>query len=253
MTDTIVVAPHPDDEVLGAAEVLAGGPTTVVHVTDGVPPWVTGADREAMRDQRREESRAAWAELPARVETAVSMGYGDLTAWRNIAGIADRLCELVASGEGARLYVPAYQRGHPDHDATYVAAHLARRRMMGRADVEWVVYGLYGFDHDHVERFSWLTPTYYNGAEVRGASGADLERKAAALRRHRSQVRTDSVVQRWLDRPQPEAFSPLPATSIPLPDLDCYYDEVFDFASRGVSTAGAEAVVRQALAEAAAG
>ena len=61
MGGTVVVAPHPDDEVLGCSAVLLGASATVVHVTDGVPPWTAATEWDSVRSARRTESERAWA------------------------------------------------------------------------------------------------------------------------------------------------------------------------------------------------
>ena len=84
MSPTIVLAPHPDDEVLGASTVLRHGPTTVVHVTDGVPPWTERMAWATLLARRQAECATAWAVLGADVAGSVQLGFDDLTVWRAV-------------------------------------------------------------------------------------------------------------------------------------------------------------------------
>jgi LmbE family N-acetylglucosaminyl deacetylase len=243
----IVVAPHPDDEVLGAAGALTSSACTVVHVTDGVPP---DADDELGR-RRLAESAAASRRLGARVDRTVSLSLPDQGVTARLDEVADALARLARVHDGA-IYVPAYQRGHPDHDAVYVAAQLARRRV-GRREggSAWFAYALYGLDLEGRPRYAWLEPRYFAAAFERAGSPAELERKAAALHEFTSQLRDDSVLWRWLDNPVPERYAPMPPIDVPLPELRCFYDEVFGFGALGIDPARTDAVLRGALATAA--
>ena len=66
MTRVAVVAPHPDDEVLGCASVLTAFDAIVVHATDGVPPDVTGEAARELRVARDREAQdvEARADVP---------------------------------------------------------------------------------------------------------------------------------------------------------------------------------------------
>jgi LmbE family N-acetylglucosaminyl deacetylase len=234
----VVLAPHPDDEVLGAAAVLLHGPSTVVFVTDGVPPWVSGAEAEALRGRRTRECDAAWRVLGADVGEVVRVGLDDLTVWRHVEELAGALVDLLSGAGPTTVHVPAYQGGHPDHDATFAAAVLARARCPHH---RWRVYGLYGYNAACELRFAELGP-HYVAAEVVGRTNGDLARKADALRRFESQLRPGSVVQRWLDRPVAEASAPLPG-QLPPPTWPCFYEDELGFEAYGVT----ESKVRAAL------
>ena len=123
----LVLAPHPDDEVLGCGgailrHVAAGDPVCVVIVTDGAAAGGTAGDAAAGRMQ---ESRCA----------AGRLGYGAPVFW----GLPDR--GLTAGEEliariGAALdeyaadlvYAPSTWEIHPDHHALALAAAEAVRR-----------------------------------------------------------------------------------------------------------------------------
>jgi LmbE family N-acetylglucosaminyl deacetylase len=247
---TVVVAPHPDDEVLGCTAILHQAAATVIHVTDGVPPWTPAAEREALHAARRAECLDAWASLGSTVEP-LQLGFGDLEAWRSVPDIADSLAAAIDSTANATdIYVPAFQRGHPDHDATYLAAALAREKLGRRATPTWWVYGLYGFDSGRQLRFGWLPPDLYGPIGGRADTAPMLEAKAGALREYSSQVWPDSALDLWIQSPVAEYYAPLPTGPVRLPDLrslPCYYDEELGFGEHGASTSIVEKEFRRAL------
>src|SRR5262245_20247825 len=130
MSRVAVLAPHPDDEVLGCTSDLTGGDDVlVVHVTDGVPVGVTGDAAAELRAARDTEARDACRLLGARVERFVTLDAHDQELWSSTAMVADSICEVLRQFPCAAVYVPAFQSGHPDHDGLYVAAQLARSRI----------------------------------------------------------------------------------------------------------------------------
>ena len=126
----LVLAPHPDDEVIGcggaiAAHVAAGVPVRVVVGTDGARGH-EGAEAEAYVARRRDESRRAGDVL----------GYGTPEFW----GEPDRGLEYTerlvrrivdAIGEADTIYAPSLHEFHPDHRAIAMAAMEAVRRAGG--------------------------------------------------------------------------------------------------------------------------
>jgi LmbE family N-acetylglucosaminyl deacetylase len=246
VTDVIVVAPHPDDEVLGCSAVLSGAATTVVHVTDGVPPWTAPGDRDGLRLGRQAEAAGAWDSLSSRVNP-IRLGFGDLLAWREVEAVSESLYRLIAPLGVAHVYLPAYQRGHPDHDAVYIAGSLARQRLAEGSGLVWRVYGLYGFDQLRHLQFGSLPAERYGPIERRGGRSL-LAAKARALRLFTSQTWPGSALDLWLRSPAGEEFAPLPALGGPLPAGPCFYDEQLGFGRHGASAAAVEAEFLRVLA-----
>jgi LmbE family N-acetylglucosaminyl deacetylase len=240
-----VVAPHPDDEVLGASHVLRSGDVTVVHVTDGVPPWLDDEEGLRLLRRRRAECDAAWQALGVTVDEVLSFGLADLRAWREVDEIAGRLVELVGRAPGSTMYVPAHQGGHPDHDAIFAAAILARRR--GGATIRWRTYSLYGYHAGNRLLFGDLDDRRYPGSKRVELTEVERSAKHAALACFVSQLRPDSVVQRWLDAPAAtESVAPLPF-ELPSPTVAAFYDEELDFGRHGVTAARLDVALRAAL------
>jgi LmbE family N-acetylglucosaminyl deacetylase len=246
VSPAIVLAPHPDDEVLGASTILRHGPTTVVHVTDGVPPWTDPTACATLLERRRAECAAAWDVLGADVAGCIQLGFDDLAVWRAVPQLADALTDHLAASEPATVHVPAHQGGHPDHDATFAAALLARRRTGGRH--AWRVYGLYGYPSSGRLAFGALERSHYQHAKRVGDTTTELERKAAALRCFTSQLFAGSIVQRWLDAPAAEADAPLP-DGLPTNVAACFYEQELDFTRFGVTAAAVRVALDLALTD----
>jgi LmbE family N-acetylglucosaminyl deacetylase len=244
MSATLLIAPHPDDEVLGASAVMRDGPVTVVHVTDGVPPWVNTGERPAMRSARQAECAQAWRTLAADA-ARLDLGYPDLRAWQSVGQLAETLREVVETSPAKTVFLPAYQRGHPDHDATYLAGALAAESLAGRR-IQWWVYGLYGLDSSRKLRFGRLPPAEFSAVVDRGEPDL-LSIKGQALGQFTSQLWPDSALDRWIANPSPEQFAPLPGRWWDIPAGPSFYDEELGFARHGAGVAQVEATFAAVL------
>ena len=247
MSRVAVLAPHPDDEVLGCTSVLVDdNVVVVVHVTDGVPASVTGDEATALRAARDREARDACDELGARVERFVTLDARDQELWCHTADVADDLATLLPTLDCDAVYVPAFQSGHPDHDGLYVAAQIARS-MLADDRHRWTCYALYALDEHGEPGYGWLHPWLFPDVYDRTFSLEEIDRKSRALRAFVTQVNPESVIQRWLDAPTNERFSPLPRRNAPIPLLRSYYDEVFRFSEQGIDRATVDHVLRDVL------
>jgi LmbE family N-acetylglucosaminyl deacetylase len=126
----VIVAPHPDDEVLAAGGLMqrlssGGTQLTLVSVTDGEAshPRSPTVTPRALADRRARELRLALDLLGLRSTRVVRLALPDGA----VAGDADELvaclCELL--GPDVLCVAPWDQDGHPDHDATGQAAATA--------------------------------------------------------------------------------------------------------------------------------
>lgn len=124
----VVVAAHPDDEVIGAGGMLAHFEEVfVIHTTDGSPRDVsdalrsgfkTGAEYAAAR--RLELSRAlGLAGVPER--NAICLGFTDQETMRHLPQLCRALGEALARLEPDAVLTHPYEGGHPDHDSTAFA------------------------------------------------------------------------------------------------------------------------------------
>ena len=179
---TVVVAPHPDDETLGAGGLIAdrrarGLDVVVVAVTDGDAAYDAGGD-PALAAVRRDEQLAALDALGCGPDTIVRLGVGDGRAPANESTIADRLAALLDVDD--LLVAPWVGDHHSDHEAVGRAGVDAARRV-GCRHVSWLFWAWHHAD----------PATSPGGRPLLRfeLSGEDRRRKSTALDRHVSQRR----------------------------------------------------------------
>lgn len=131
--DTLVIAPHPDDETLGCGGLIArlcasGAKVRVVAVTDGENAYPDDAlrdDETETRGTRAREQMAALAKLGAGAVEVYRLGLTD-------SGVGGQEEELVALLEplvtgATHVIAPWPQDFHPDHEACGRAAQRVAR------------------------------------------------------------------------------------------------------------------------------
>ena len=126
-----LVVAHPDDETIAAGaslHLLTG--LLLVHVTDGAPRTLDDAVRIGFASPahyaaaRRAELQAALAASGC-TPVLIELGIPDQDASLHMPAIARNLARLFAQHGTEAVITHAYEGGHPDHDATALAAHLA--------------------------------------------------------------------------------------------------------------------------------
>lgn len=132
----LVVAAHPDDEVIGCGICLRRlGTATVVHVTDGAPRSLEDAraagfkrweDYAAVRRQELEQGLALAGIAP---EQILSLGYADQGTSHALTDLTADVAGLLREIEPDAVITHPYEGGHPDHDATAFAVHAACRTL----------------------------------------------------------------------------------------------------------------------------
>lgn len=181
----VVVAAHPDDEVLGFGGCLAllaarGVALTVVSVTDGEASH-PGSEAVTPRDLtgiRAAETRAALAELGAEGAAVVRLGVPDTRVADHEQRVTDDLVPLLS---GADLVVAPWTGDvHGDHEAAGRAARSAART----AGVPCWTYPVW--------MWHWATPgdprVPWDRARLVGLPPEVQRLKRAAVARFRSQT-----------------------------------------------------------------
>jgi LmbE family N-acetylglucosaminyl deacetylase len=157
-TRLVVVAPHPDDEVLGcggliALAVAAGLAVVVVALTDGEaaypddPHW-TGA---RLAPARRAELALACAELGVAPASIVHAGLADGGLCAALERAVDLLAGIVRAGDG--VLVTWSGDGHPDHEA----AADAVLRACARAGARCIQYPIWAWHWCDPQQARFLT------------------------------------------------------------------------------------------------
>jgi N-acetylglucosamine malate deacetylase 2 len=148
----ILVAPHPDDEIIGVGGHLqAIRDLWVVHATDGAPKDMRDALRNgfATREEyarvRHREALAALRLAGVGPERCLPLEFPDQEVTLQLPELVRRLVSLFRGIRPDTVLAPSYEGGHPDHDAVAMAVHTAARiaaREAGRAPhiVEYTLY-----------------------------------------------------------------------------------------------------------------
>ena len=185
----VVVAPHPDDEVLAAGGLMRqllqqGRSLCVVAVTDGEasPPGSTPCPAARLAPQRAQEQREALRPLGATDAVQVHrLGFPDGGLQARRAALQDALHAVLRPGD---VLVTTWRLdGHPDHEAVGEAsADAALRR--GARQVEVPVWGW------HWSRPS-DTPMPWTRARRLLLDDSDVAAKGRALEAFQTQLQGD--------------------------------------------------------------
>lgn len=133
----LLVAPHPDDETIGAGIWMhrhRESNLTVLHVTDGSPRDISFAksvgfeSREEYAGARRRELLAALAEVGLPDRQLRTFDYVDQESHLHVREFVARLTALIDELQVDLVLSPAYEGGHPDHDTAAFGVAMARRR-----------------------------------------------------------------------------------------------------------------------------
>lgn len=130
----VVVAPHPDDEILmvgGALQQLSqlGRALLLIAVTDGTGSHAGSLDwpTERLARERPLESHAALQKLELRAVETLRLGLPDGGLTRQQSRLADRLTDVLCPTDV--VFTTWRHDGHPDHEATGHACAAAAERV----------------------------------------------------------------------------------------------------------------------------
>lgn len=182
-----VVAPHPDDEVLGCAGIIQqfakrGLRVKVWAVTDGECSHdeTPGRSKAVLADIRTQESLRALSLLhPDFDRSRIGIPDGEVTQAES------ELSQLLTDqfNDGDTVIAPWYFDGHPDHEAASRASHAAAQHRRCRF-LEVPIWG-----------WHWVVPsedTFPAQRAIRIELTADEQRiKSEAIQHFQSQLRPD--------------------------------------------------------------
>jgi LmbE family N-acetylglucosaminyl deacetylase len=132
----LIVAAHPDDEILGAGIWLHRHPAFdryVVHLTDGSPRDMQDARAAGMSSRlayaatRRRELKDALAIAGVPAGNCYRCDFTDKEAYLHLPELVAKLDSLIEELRPSIVISPAYEGGHPDHDAAAFTVATIRR------------------------------------------------------------------------------------------------------------------------------
>ena len=177
MAPTIVLAPHPDDETLGAGGLIArlrsqGIPVTIVAVTDGENAYV---DAPTLGATRVAEQTEALARLGVPSEMIHRFQLPDCKVAEYEEELVGRLLPLFS--KGMHVVAPWTQDFHPDHEAVGRAA----RRAAQSVNLHLTYYLFWTWHRGKASHLQGLDHVKFPLTQ------AEIERKLYALDAHVSQ------------------------------------------------------------------
>lgn len=187
----LVVAPHPDDEVLGCGGTLAlaaerGARVHVVVVFDGAAGDPEGRfERAGYVERRRREARAAGARLGLVDYSFWNLPEGHLASEHDLDAGARRLGALIDELRPDVVLAPWAGDDHPDHR---IVARAVQRLIEHAGHARHCApppLGFWGF-----EVWSPLEPQHLVDVST------VWERKLDALRRHVTQLAYDDLAEK---------------------------------------------------------
>ena len=172
--NVLVIAPHPDDEVIGCGgavrlRVECGERVAVVFLTSGELGLKSLPQIKAWKVRESEARKAA------RILGLAELYFLRQPDWMlggHVAAAAGLLCKALASEKPDVIYLPHPKDGHPDHQATLSIVRAALRRNIALKP--------------RLMAYEVWTPLAHHDVVV--DISAVMPRKLRALRAHRSQL-----------------------------------------------------------------
>jgi LmbE family N-acetylglucosaminyl deacetylase len=190
LSTTLLLLPHSDDECAAGGLLQHLTAPSILFLTNSAPRdayfWQAHGSRRQYEEIRRNESRASLAALGI---ADVNFGHdyerpADQELYRDLPIALDRAFELAAARSFRTVLAPAYEGGHPDHDAaSFIAAQLASRFGLEQWELPY-----YHRTRSSKFRVQTFLPHPGLGIEFRlSLSDTERERKQAMWHTYRSQ------------------------------------------------------------------
>lgn len=211
----VVLAPHPDDEVLGCGGLIhckraAGARVRIVFLSDGAASHRSFVKPEEMRARRAQEAIAAAARLGVDEEDVTLLGFPDgrLTEFEGEAEQA--LLQLLRIWQPKEIAMPHRWEPVPDHRAVWCAGGRVASAMTGARVLEygiwvwrtWPVVPFPGWARKqhwlenrltHLKRLRRLAIAFNEFVPIEKS----VDAKRSALEAHESQVARPPAHPKW--------------------------------------------------------
>lgn len=190
----LVVAAHPDDDILGVGATLirhaaAGEHITVAFTTNGAggdPKKSMDAQRTIVQ-MRYEETCSALDLIHIPSSQIINLGFPDGGAHRYVFPLVTDFRQLLETVDPSRIYVHSMEGGHPDHDITSFAVQQVCHEAGFSALFEWAEYNRecpLGTSQIHFPHDPYLGASNFTRIEM---TAEEAQLKKAMLDIHRSQ------------------------------------------------------------------
>lgn len=202
----MIVAAHPDDEVIGAGCLLRYLPRVrIIYATDGSPRDLSLASRSGFSTRekyaaaRLDELECALALSGKSVKDSTFLDFTDQETMYHLPELCDRLAEEILKYQPDIVITHPYEGGHPDHDS--IAFVTSRACGASTRRFEMTSY----HENEGKLRTGVFLPNGEPGSIVRELTQQDRERKEEMFACFASQV---SVLKNF--PVVPELFRPAP-------------------------------------------
>ncbi|MES2134913.1 MAG: PIG-L family deacetylase [Patescibacteria group bacterium] len=191
-----VVVAHPDDESIAFGAQLPRFPRCLmVHVTDGAPEspkeWQkNGFDTQAEYAVARADELKNALDIAGHTGPRVSLGVTDQQVAFQLIENIERLVTLFINNNIRFVLTHSYEGGHPDHDATAFAVHMAKAIMAKeKLPLEIIEAPIY---RGEIEDITWqsFVPSKNNKTFSLPLSAEERNLKEQLFEAHKSQQTT---------------------------------------------------------------